>query len=61
MGLDALLTGKDSISFARRVGTTMFLMPEGLSHYHENMKLYVLLYFILFLIISYFRGNEIMK
>jgi hypothetical protein len=40
MGLDALLTEKDSISFARRVGTTMFLLPEGLNHYYDNIRLY---------------------
>ncbi len=41
MGLDALLTVKDSVTFARRVGTTMFLLPEGEKYYYENMKAYV--------------------
>eukprot|EP01124_Arcella_intermedia_P023713 TRINITY_DN3825_c0_g1_i1.p1 TRINITY_DN3825_c0_g1~~TRINITY_DN3825_c0_g1_i1.p1 ORF type:complete len:984 (+),score=206.70 TRINITY_DN3825_c0_g1_i1:18-2969(+) len=38
MGLDALITQADSVSFSRRVGTTMFLLPVGEEHYWKNFR-----------------------
>jgi hypothetical protein len=43
MGLDALLTEKDAVAFARSVGTTLFLIPEDRSIYIDNLKQFVTL------------------
>eukprot|EP01127_Copromyxa_protea_P003551 TRINITY_DN1335_c0_g1_i2.p1 TRINITY_DN1335_c0_g1~~TRINITY_DN1335_c0_g1_i2.p1 ORF type:complete len:864 (-),score=121.64 TRINITY_DN1335_c0_g1_i2:1102-3693(-) len=39
MGLEMLLSEKDAVTFSRRVGTTLWLVPEKREDYYENMKI----------------------
>lgn len=38
MGLDSLLTERDSITFARRTGSTMFLLPLRHELYFASLR-----------------------
>jgi hypothetical protein len=45
MGLEMLLSEKDAVTFSRRVGTTLWLVPEEPEEYFNNIKLYALFFF----------------
>ena len=48
MGLENLIGERDAVVFARSVGTTFFLLPEGTKDYMDNLTLYVHEFFFIF-------------